>query len=185
MGSEMCIRDSLTSIEYPGPAALRFCRGSGLGVKLQEEVTSIPIGESELLREGRDVLLIALGPMVPLALEASSQLEEIGIQAAVLNLRFVKPMDKKKILELANLCKRIVTIEEGTKIGGMGAGVLEILSENKMNNIPVSILGIPDRFIPHGSPALQREDCGLTSGDITQAARDLVDIDDHIRSVIS
>jgi 1-deoxy-D-xylulose-5-phosphate synthase len=175
----------LTSIEYPGPAALRFCRGSGLGVKLQEEVTSIPIGESELLREGRDVLLIALGPMVPLALEASSQLEEIGIQAAVLNLRFVKPMDKKKILELANLCKRIVTIEEGTKIGGMGSGVLEILSENKMNNIPVSILGIPDRFIPHGSPALQREDCGLTSGDITQAARDLVDIDDHIRSVIS
>jgi 1-deoxy-D-xylulose-5-phosphate synthase len=94
-------------------------------------------------------------------------------------------MDKKKILELANLCKRIVTIEEGTKIGGMGSGVLEILSENKMNNIPVSILGIPDRFIPHGSPALQREDCGLTSGDITQAARDLVDIDDHIRSVIS
>ncbi|MDE0330918.1 MAG: 1-deoxy-D-xylulose-5-phosphate synthase [Nitrospinae bacterium] len=164
----------LTAIEHPGPAAVRFARGAGEGVPMDEEIETIPIGEAELLRDGDDVALIALGPMVGLAMESAAQLEELGIQASVLNLRFVKPMDEEKILELARRCKHVVTIEEGTRIGGVGAGVLELLAAQGIQDVSTTVLGIPDRFIEHGAPQLQREDCGLTPGDITQAARDLM-----------
>ena len=167
----------LTAIEHPGPAALRFARGSGEGVPMDENIETIPVGEAELLRDGDDVALIALGPMVGLSMESAAQLEELGIQASVLNLRFVKPMDEEKVLELASQCKRVVTIEEGTRIGGMGAGVLELLAAHGMRDVSVTVLGIPDRFIEHGAPQFQREDCGLTSGEITQAARDLMKVE--------
>ncbi len=159
-----------TAIEHPGPAAVRFARGSGEGVAMDENIGTIPIGRAELLREGDDVALIALGPMVGLATEAAEQLAEIRIQASVLNLRFVKPMDEEKILALARRCKRIVTIEEGTRIGGMGSGVLELLAARGVSDVPVAVLGIPDHFVEHGAPHFQREACGLTPGDITQAA---------------
>ena len=107
-------------------------------------------------------------------MESAGQLAELGIEASVLNLRFVKPMDDGKVLELARRCRRVVTIEEGTRIGGMGAGVLEFLAAQGIQDVSVTVLGIPDRFIEHGAPQLQREDCGLTPGDITQAARDLM-----------
>ncbi len=168
-------RMTLTAIEYPGPAAVRFARGSGEGVEMDEFIEPLDIGEAELLREGDDVALIALGPMVGLSMKAAEELAQGGVEASVLNLRFVKPMDAEKVLGLARRCGRIVTIEEGTRIGGMGAGVLELLSENGLHGVAVKILGIPDRFIEHGAPQLQREDCGLTPGDITQAARTLVE----------
>ncbi len=165
----------LTAVEHPGPAAVRFARGSGEGVTMAERIEALPVGKAELLREGGDVALIALGPMVGLAMESAGQLAELGVQASVLNLRFVKPMDEEAVLELAGRCGRIVTIEEGTRIGGMGAGVLELLAARGVRGVPVEVLGIPDRFIEHGAPQLQREDCGLTPGEITQAARGIVE----------
>ncbi|MDP7371041.1 MAG: 1-deoxy-D-xylulose-5-phosphate synthase [Nitrospinota bacterium] len=168
-------RMTLTAIEYPGPAAVRFPRGAGEGVEMDEEIEPLPIGEAELVREGEDVALIALGPMVGLSMESAAQLDELRIQAAVLNLRFVKPLDEEKIVDLARRCKRLVTIEEGVRMGGMGSAVVELLSERGIENVAVTRLGLPDRFIEHGAPDLQREDCGLTPGDITQAARDLIE----------
>ena len=165
----------LTAIEHPGPAAVRFARGSGEGVPMAENIETIPVGKAELLRDGDDVALIALGPMVGLAMASAEQLAELGIQSSVLNLRFVKPMDDEAILELAGKCKRVVTIEEGARIGGMGAGVLELLAARGLRDVSVEILGIPDRFIEHGAPQLQREDCGLTPGEITRKARNLVE----------
>ncbi|MBT4095566.1 MAG: 1-deoxy-D-xylulose-5-phosphate synthase, partial [Nitrospinaceae bacterium] len=168
-------RMTLTAIEYQGPAAVRFPRGSGEGVEMDDEIKPLSIGEAELLREGDDVAIIALGPMVGLSMESAAQLEELKIQAAVLNLRFVKPLDEEKILALAKGCKHIVTIEEGTRVGGMGSAVVELLAEKGVRDVAVTRLGLPDRFIEHGSPQIQREDCGLTPGDITQAARDLIE----------
>ncbi|MAE04977.1 MAG: 1-deoxy-D-xylulose-5-phosphate synthase [Nitrospinae bacterium] len=168
-------RMTLTAIEYPGPVAVRFPRGAGEGVEMDEEIEPLPIGEAELVREGEDVALIALGPMVGLSMESAAQLDELRIQAAVLNLRFVKPLDEEKIVDLARRCKRLVTIEEGVRMGGMGSAVVELLSERGIENVAVTRLGLPDRFIEHGAPDLQREDCGLTPGDITQAARDLIE----------
>lgn len=168
-------RMTLTAIEYPGPAAVRFPRGSGEGVPMDEEIEPLPIGKAELVREGEDVALIALGPMVGLSMESAEQLAELRIQAAVLNLRFVKPLDGDIVADLARRCGRIVTIEEGTRMGGMGSAILEFLAERGITGVPVTRLGFPDRFIEHGSPQHQREDAGLTPGDITQAARDLIE----------
>ena len=165
----------LTSIEYDGPAVVRFPRGAGEGVPMDDEIEPLPIGKAELLREGEDVALIALGPMVGLAMESAEQLAELHLDAAVLNLRFVKPMDEEKIVDLARRCSRIVTIEEGTRMGGMGSGVLELLAERGLSGVRVKRLGLPDRFIEHGAPQIQREEAGLTPGDITQAARDLIE----------
>ncbi|MEK6712211.1 MAG: 1-deoxy-D-xylulose-5-phosphate synthase [Nitrospinota bacterium] len=165
----------LTAIEHPGPAAVRFPRGAGEGVAMDEEVQPLPIGQAELLREGEDVALIALGPMVGLALESAAQLAELRIRAAVLNLRFVKPLDEARVLGLARQCGRVVTIEEGCLMGGMGSAVLELLAAKGLTGVRVRSLGLPDRFIEHGAPRLQREHCGLTPGDITQAARDLIE----------
>ncbi|MFQ5693937.1 MAG: 1-deoxy-D-xylulose-5-phosphate synthase, partial [Nitrospinota bacterium] len=165
----------LTAIEHAGPAALRFPRGAGLGVELDEEICPLPVGKAELLREGADVALIALGPMVGLAMESAEQLAELHIQAAVLNLRFVKPMDEEAVLELAAHCRNVVTIEEGALLGGMGTAVLELLARSEAAGVRVRRLGLPDRFIEHGAPKLQREDCRLTPGDITQTARDLLE----------
>ncbi len=165
----------LTAIDHPGPAAVRFPRGTGEGVSMDEEIAPLPIGEAELLREGEDVALIALGPMVGLAVESAEQLAELRIRAAVLNLRFVKPLDEEKILALARRCRRVVTVEEAARMGGMGSAVLELLADRGVRDVPLRRLGMPDRFIEHGPPPTQREDCGLTPGDITQAARDLIE----------
>ena len=165
----------LTAIEHPGPAAVRFPRGAGEGVAMEEEITPLPIGEAEVLREGEDVALIALGPMVGLAMESAAQLAELRIRAAVLNLRFVKPLDEERVLGLARKCRRVVTVEEGCLMGGMGSAVLELLAARGLAGVRVRNLGLPDRFIEHGAPQLQREHCGLTPGDITQAARDLIE----------
>ncbi|MDA1000156.1 MAG: 1-deoxy-D-xylulose-5-phosphate synthase [bacterium] len=165
----------LTAIEHPGPAAVRFPRGVGEGVPMDEEITPLPLGKAELLRDGEDVALIALGPMVRLAMESADQLAELRVRAAVLNLRFVKPIDEEAILSLARKCRHIVTVEEGCRTGGMGSAVLEVLLDHGVRDVRVTRLGIPDRFIEHGAHALQREESHLTQGDITQAARDLLE----------
>jgi 1-deoxy-D-xylulose-5-phosphate synthase len=165
----------ITAIEYPGPAAVRFPRGVGEGVPMDDEIDLLPIGKAELVREGEDVALIALGPMVGLSLESAEQLAELRIQATVLNLRFVKPLDEDLVADIARRCGRIVTVEEGTRMGGMGSAVLEFLADRGIEGVSVRRLGIPDRFIEHGAPQVQREDAGLTPGDITQAARDLIE----------
>jgi len=158
-----------TAIDWPGPAAIRYPRSAGVGVPLPQELTSLPIGEAELLQEGQDVLLIAIGSMVYPAVEAAEALAENGISAAVVNARFVKPLDRELILPLIRSIKKVVTIEEHALSGGFGSGVAEMLvQEKEMSDIQIGHIGIPDKFIEQGNREHLLQLNGLTSDGIFQ-----------------
>ncbi|HHI97280.1 MAG TPA: 1-deoxy-D-xylulose-5-phosphate synthase [Thermodesulfatator atlanticus] len=156
-----------TAVRHQGPVAVRYPRGAGVGVSLDWELKELPIGQGELLREGTDVLFLAIGNMVYPALKAAHLLEKEGLSAAVVNARFVKPLDRDLILNLARRIKKVVTVEENVLQGGFGAAVLELLAQEGLN-IPVKMIGLPDKFIEHGAPDLLREKYGLTPEKIAQ-----------------
>jgi len=162
-----------TAIDHPGPAAVRYPRGNGYGVALDPDMKAIPIGEAELLRDGDQVAVLALGTLAHVALEAAHALQAEGISAAVLNARFAKPLDTKRIVALAQRCRAIVTVEEAAGAGGFGSAVLEALAEAGVA-IPVHCLAIPDRIVEHGDPAALRASFGLDAEGIARAARSLV-----------
>lgn len=162
-----------TAIEYPGPAAIRIPRGSAPGVPIELEIKTLEIGKAELLADGRDVALFAVGVTVPAALEAARELEAEGISTAVLNGRFLKPVDDEWIAELARRCRAIVTIEEHAAIGGFGDAVLGSLCAQGIR-VPVCKLGVPDVMIEHGSQEEWRAALGLDAAGIARAARDLL-----------
>jgi 1-deoxy-D-xylulose-5-phosphate synthase len=149
-----------TAINADGPAALRYPRGSGIGVPLDPEFKKLEIGKGEILREGSDIAVLALGSMVYPCLEAAARLEADGIHATVINARFMKPLDEELICCLAAEKQFLVTAEEGTEAGGFGAQIAALLHDRK---IPASILriAVPDRIIPHGSVSLLHAKYGL------------------------
>jgi 1-deoxy-D-xylulose-5-phosphate synthase len=151
---EQELRDMLfTAIEYKqGPIALRYPRGNALGVPMRDGFQKIEIGKAETLRTGKDIALLAIGNMVPNALLAAELLHEEGIDAEVVNMRFVKPVDEKLLQSLAQRINIFVTIEDNVIHGGFGSGVLETLSHLSISNVAVKIHGLPDEFIEHGSP---------------------------------
>jgi 1-deoxy-D-xylulose-5-phosphate synthase len=140
-----------TAIVHDGPVALRYPRGNGEGVVLSESLAEIPIGKGELLREGTDILLLPVGNRVYPALEAALGLEKVGIDAAVINPRFVKPLDHDLILAWAEKTGRVVTVEDNSRMGGFGSAVLELLAANGLSQIRVNMLGYGDRFMEHGT----------------------------------
>lgn len=160
-----------TAIEADGPTAVRYPRGEGLGIPLDETLQAIPVGQSEVLREGRDVALVALGTMVPLAVEAAELLQREGISARVINARFVKPLDEQMILKQARDNMPIVTIEEGVRQGGFGSAVLEFLAERHIRHLAVEVIGTPDYFVEHGSVSDLYREVGLTPENIAARAR--------------
>jgi 1-deoxy-D-xylulose-5-phosphate synthase len=162
-----------TAVEHPGPAALRFPRGSGRGVPMDPEIKAIPIGEPELLRDGDDAALVALGSTVHPAYEAACELAGQGISVAVLNARFAKPLDAQRIALLARRCGVLVTVEEHAGAGGFGAAVLEALAEAGVA-VRTRCLAVPDRVIEHGDPTQILRDLGLDSEGIAQAVASLV-----------
>ncbi len=163
-----------TAIAHPGPAAVRYPRGSGFGVPMDPEPKTLPIGEAELLRDGDHALVIALGTLVHPALEAAAELAAEGISVAVLNARFARPLDVSRIAPLATRCRAVVTAEESIVPGGFGSAVLEALSERGVS-VPVRCLAIPDRLIEHGSPSAQLAEFGLDASGIASAVRGLLD----------
>ena len=134
-----------------GPIAVRYPRGAGVGVPLDAEPEPIPIGQAELLRGGKDVVLAAYGTMVPVALKTSALLSEAGVDAAVVNARFAKPLDERLLLEWARRVPRVVTLEEGAVPGGFGDAVLELFSRHTISGLRARCFGVPDRFFDHGS----------------------------------
>jgi len=159
-----------TAIEHPGPAAVRYPRGNGFGLPLDAEMKTIPIGEAELLRDGDQVAVLALGTLAHVALEAAHALHAEGISAAVVNARFAKPLDAKRIVALAQRCRAVVTVEEAACAGGFGSAVLEALAQAGVA-VPVHCLAIPDRIVEHGDPAAIRAALGLDADGIARAAR--------------
>jgi 1-deoxy-D-xylulose-5-phosphate synthase len=164
-----------TAYKYDdGPIAVRFPRGAGLGVAMDEELQELPIGKGEVLREGRDVALFAFGNMVPLAMQAAEQLVQDGVSARVINARFAKPLDGELLDQLYRERMPVIVIEEGSAIGGLGSAVLEYYADNEMTGMTVKTLGVPDYYVEHGSVDDQRREVGLTVDNIVLTARDLM-----------
>ena len=134
----------------------------------------IPIGEGERLRSGSDVSLIAIGSMVQVAVAAADILARDGVEASVINARFVKPLDRKLIVEEAESTGRIVTLEENVIAGGFGAGIMELLQSEGLDDVRIRVLGLPDQFVTHGPRDRLLADCRLTADDVAERARGLV-----------
>ncbi len=162
-----------TAIFYPGPAAVRYPRGSGEGVPLSSTLTKLPFGKGELLREGTDILLLPVGNRVYPALEAAKGLNKLGIEAAVINPRFINPMDGDLITEWAEKTGRVITIEDNVLKGGFGSAVLELFSRRGLSDIKVRVLGLPDRFMEHGTQDILRHKGKIDTAAITSAALQL------------
>ncbi|MDP3147556.1 MAG: 1-deoxy-D-xylulose-5-phosphate synthase [Ignavibacteria bacterium] len=142
-----------TAVEYnAGPVAVRYPRGSAIGVELKESFEKIPIGTSERITPGDDVALLAVGSMVQFAINASEKLSQDGISAEVINMRFVKPLDEKMLDEIAAHHKKIITLEENTIVGGFGSGVTEYFAQKNYKN-DILVIGLPDAFVEHGTQA--------------------------------
>jgi 1-deoxy-D-xylulose-5-phosphate synthase len=158
-----------TGIEHEGgPIALRFPRGSGRGVPLEETVEPVPVGQGEVLRKGSQVLLVGLGSGVGMAESAAEILGERGIHPTVVNARFAKPLDEELLLELASHHDRVVTIEEGALAGGFGSAVLELFHDSMVHPPQVIRFGLPDRFIDHGKPEDLLHEIGLSGPAIAE-----------------
>jgi 1-deoxy-D-xylulose-5-phosphate synthase len=140
----------LTALSLDGPASLRYPRAPLTGVQLNREPQVLPVGRAELLREGADVAIVAVGALVAEALAAAETLAEQGIEAAVVNARFIKPLDEELICSLARSVGRLVTVEEGILAGGFGAGVAEMLADRGITGVSLARLGIADGFVPCG-----------------------------------
>ena len=152
----------VTSIHHSGPCALRIPRGEGEGVPLAEEgFEPLEIGRGELLTDGDDLLIVAYGAMVAPAMATAGLLQEKGLRAAVINARFLRPLDEALILPLAKRIGKVVTMEEGSLAGGFGAAVVETLSDHDVL-VPVLRIGIPDVLVDHASPEQSKQSLGLT-----------------------
>lgn len=153
----------VTGINYTeGAIAMRYPRGSGYGVPLMEDGWEpLEIGKGEIIRNGDDVLLLGYGSMVNPAMQTAGILSEHGIEATVVNARFVKPLDTELILPLAQRIGRVVTMEEGCIMGGFGSAVVEALMDNDVM-VPVKRFGIPDKLVDHATPDQSKADLGLT-----------------------
>jgi len=134
----------------------------------------LPVGKGVLLREGNDLAILAIGNRVWPAVAAAKSLEEEGIIAAVANCRFVKPLDRGLISQLARQTNRLLTVEENALQGGFGSAVLEMLAEEGQTGVRVVRLGIGDHFVEHGSQQMQRSKCGIDTPAIIEAARTMV-----------
>ncbi len=162
-----------TAVEHHGPVAIRYPRGNGYGVPLDQELTTIQTGKAELLRHGEQNVVLALGSMVYPALAAAEQLAQEGIDLTVVNLRFVKPLDIGLITDLIHPATRLITLEENILQGGMGTAVLELLEQQNIQR-PVLRLGYPDHYIEQGEQHELRARYGLDTEGIINSVRRFV-----------
>jgi 1-deoxy-D-xylulose-5-phosphate synthase len=170
------LRDMLyTAVDHPGPVALRYPRGRGVGVAFSSTLSKIPMGKAELLKEGEDLLILAVGASVYPALKAAGDLGKRGFSATVVNARFIKPLDENLILTLAASHGRVLTVEENVVAGGFGSAVLELLADHGLVGVAVKRLGIPDTFVEHGSQDILRQKFGLDADGILKGALEVLE----------
>ncbi|MGD9063373.1 MAG: 1-deoxy-D-xylulose-5-phosphate synthase [Desulfobacterales bacterium] len=162
-----------TALDYGGPIAFRYPRGSATGVPLDEMIQPLAIGKAQVLTEGDDVLILAIGRPVGDALAAGKLLLDQGISATVVNCRFVKPLDVELVCTLAEKIPRIITIEENVRQGGFGSAVLETIRENGITSLHMERIGIADVFVEHGPQKVLRSEYGIDVPDIVAAAKRL------------
>lgn len=177
-------RALVTALHFGAPLSIRYPRGAGIGVPLADMNTAwpepLPLGQGELLREGTHGVFIALGSMVQTALAAAAVLSERGVEIAVFDARWCKPLPEVEILELAARFSRVFTLEEGSLSGGFGSGVLELLCEkNLLRASSFQRIGIPDHFVEHGAVSLIRQTVGLDTDSIVKRVLDSMSAESH------
>ncbi|WP_456274095.1 1-deoxy-D-xylulose-5-phosphate synthase [Bacillus sp. AK031] len=156
-----------TAVKYDdGPIALRFPRGNGYGVKMDKDLKTIPIGEWEVLKDGEDTAILTFGTTIPMALEAAEQLEKEGISVKVVNARFIKPLDEQMLTDIMGQNMPILTIEEAVLQGGFGSAVLEFAHDHGFKEVTIERIGIPDKFIEHGSVKELLNEIGMTTENV-------------------
>jgi 1-deoxy-D-xylulose-5-phosphate synthase len=163
-----------TGLQHDGPTSVRYPRGVSLGVHMDTVPKALPIGKGELLRDGTEVAIVAIGVPVWQAVQAAEQLSQEGLSTAVINARFAKPLDHELIVGLAKRVRYVVTVEEGCKMGGFGSAVLEALSDAGVTGVTTKVLGLPDWYIEQGPQDLLRERYGLTTEGIYRSVKELV-----------
>ncbi len=163
-----------TALEHSGPIAVRYPRGYGLGIPMDDETHTLPMGKGEVLTTGTDVAILAVGATVREAVEANKQLEAENISVTIVNSRFVKPLDTELITRLAREIPRIITVEENVLQGGFGSAVLECLADAGVTSCRVVRLGIPDKFVEHGSQKILRSNYGIDAPAIVKAVKDML-----------
>ena len=161
-----------TALQHNGPVAIRYPRGKGIGVPMDPEYRTLPIGKAEILREGNDLQILAIGSMVYPSLNAAATLEKEGLSVGVVNCRFVKPLDKG-LVDIVSPSGRVLVVEENIRQGGFGGAILELFNDLGPKNILVKRIGLPDKFVEHGPQDILREKYGLDSAGIIREARDL------------
>lgn len=162
-----------TALHHDGPVVLRYPRGSGEGIPLDPSLQQLAIGKGEVLRHGSDVLLLPVGNRVYPALAAAGRLAEQGVEAAVINPRFLKPLDSELITAWAARTGRVVTVEDNSGLGGFGSAVLQLLNERGLH-LPVKILGYGDTFIEHGPQSILWSRAGLDAEGIVRNTLELL-----------
>jgi len=160
----------LTAIKQDGPVSIRYPRGKGVGAALEAPMHELPLGKGEILRQGEDVSIIAIGNTVYPSLEAAELLEKEGIAAAVVNARYVKPLDNELILNQAEKSGKILTVEEHVRAGGFGSAVLELLAQQDLR-VEVYNLAVPDEFIQQGDTVIMRKEYKLDGPGIADTVR--------------
>ena len=169
-----------TALRMNGPVALRYPRGKGVGVALDADFHELPIGKAELLSpeseiEHAECAVLGYGHLVPAVEQAVRELaSEDNIHAVAVNARWAKPLDEELILRLARATGALVTVEDGAAAGGFGSAVAELLHAHGLDDVKLRIIGLPDKFVEHGAPAILRELYGLSSGHIKDVTRELV-----------
>jgi 1-deoxy-D-xylulose-5-phosphate synthase len=175
-------RMMVTALAYNGPVAIRYPRGTGIGVELDTPPQPISLGKSEVLTQGDDLLILAVGHMVQQSFEAHHRLKAHGIHSTVVNCRYAKPLDANLITSLAGAIPKILTAEENALQGGFGSAVVELLSDRHVGYTRIKRIGIPDQFIEHGDVKLLRQKYGLDADGIVAAALQLFSEDSSLSS---
>jgi len=163
-----------TAVQSGSPFAVRYPRGSGIGVSLDSPLRIIPPGTGEVLRRGSDILIVAIGRMVYNALEAADKLATEGIEATVIDARYIKPLDEDLILSEAEKIGRVITVEDNVLAGGFGSLTVECLMDNHIDGIPVLRIGLPDAEIEHGEVETLDNIFGLDPTSIYRRSRDFI-----------
>ena len=177
------LRDMLfTALKHDGPVAFRYPRGESMGLPLRKTFRTIPIGKSETIIEGKDALFLGVGDGVDMAMRTAGRLAMKGISAGVINARFVRPIDREMVESAARSVPYLFTFENNTVIGGFGSGVGEILSEMQGLRITFRRLGIPDRFVAHGSKQDLFRDIELDVDSLVRRVEDIIGGDGRVNT---
>ncbi|ETR74205.1 MAG: 1-deoxy-D-xylulose-5-phosphate synthase [Candidatus Magnetoglobus multicellularis str. Araruama] len=163
-----------TAFKHDGPIALRYPRGRGIGVSTQDTLVKLPLGVPQVIANGHDLMILAIGHTVNTAITARKKLLDHKIEATLVNCRFVKPLDADHLMPLVEKHSKIITIEENALQGGFGSAILELLSDHDASSIKVRRIGLPDQFIPHGSQEQVRNKFGITASHIVACALQMI-----------